>query len=719
MANKITWDDKVAINPRKVRINQVQDRDMNEIKNMHNLDSDKIDSLVSGFQGSLLIADTPTADGLYIASESGTYINAGGLVVNISNTISFISVISSQTVFELTEVPISTLGYSIVTNLNDFDALISNSTQGSWIILEDFALDSNKTIPSGVTLTFNGAVISGAFTITGDDTAISANLVKIFETDVLFSGTWNVTQIFPEWFGSVKDGVTNDTDAVKSTIQFSVNQRTTIHGTVKRGSSTIRFGSGIYLINSGTLSNYSGSDIRGLVFEGDGMYNTSILLAGDGDFFEFTDPLKQHFSVFSKIGFYGDSYFETLPNDATNPVSVNRKFMSSTTSGIQGFRFNECLFQRFGEVFQMYGTNNDAEFTFVSCKANRNGDWIVLKNNQAFNWNHYSTDIEVYTGSILRLPSGGGGASVHFYGGSIIPFEPTSRRYIVEVASGSSIRDFPTVLFDGVRFEVRYSLNGIAKIEPTILSQVIFKNCGFVFNQGNGSLKRLAEIGSYGKLNFYNCAFKEEETIGTNEWYMTGGSGSNGEQGLISFEDCIGDKIINPDLVVLGSEGSVHGIVYAKNTLISDVGSAGDSSTTLDWTVATDWFKDTGKNSVSPPIHRCALMSNYAPDNAQRSYTVKLPKNALILRIVGYIKPQGSSSASITYSLDDGDSNNFFTETVAEQKNGTYFEVKPTDFPNGIAQAVIGDTNNLRTLTFSANSGSHQVIRGVGFIEYM
>ena len=32
MAHKITWDDKVGIVPREVRINQVQDRDMNEVK---------------------------------------------------------------------------------------------------------------------------------------------------------------------------------------------------------------------------------------------------------------------------------------------------------------------------------------------------------------------------------------------------------------------------------------------------------------------------------------------------------------------------------------------------------------------------------------------------------------------------------------------------------------------------------------------------------------
>ncbi|NKI28265.1 hypothetical protein HCG49_17055 [Arenibacter sp. 6A1] len=44
----------------------------------------KVDGAVSGFKGTLAIADTPTEDGYYSATESGTYANAGGLVVDLS-----------------------------------------------------------------------------------------------------------------------------------------------------------------------------------------------------------------------------------------------------------------------------------------------------------------------------------------------------------------------------------------------------------------------------------------------------------------------------------------------------------------------------------------------------------------------------------------------------------------------------------------------------------
>ena len=44
--------------------------------------NDRIDGLVTGFQGAITIADTPTEDGVYFPTEEGTYPNAGGLVYN-------------------------------------------------------------------------------------------------------------------------------------------------------------------------------------------------------------------------------------------------------------------------------------------------------------------------------------------------------------------------------------------------------------------------------------------------------------------------------------------------------------------------------------------------------------------------------------------------------------------------------------------------------------
>jgi len=182
----------------------------------------QVNATATGFIGSLAIATTPTVDGLYIAAESGTYTNAGGLVVNLVDYLTFITVSSNQTVFTKIEVSTTTLGYNIVTNLSTFDALITGSTAGSWLILSDFTLDANKTIPPGVSLIFNGGIINlSTFILTGTYTQIDAGLNQIFNsTNGTFAGTWKLKEVYPQWFGAVGDGVTDDYIGIQRSIDF-------------------------------------------------------------------------------------------------------------------------------------------------------------------------------------------------------------------------------------------------------------------------------------------------------------------------------------------------------------------------------------------------------------------------------------------------------------------------------------------------------------------
>ena len=112
MANKITYSDKVGIVPKTIAINQWQDDDANEVKNKHNLNDDRITAneqniigLVGGYRGTLSISDTPTLDGYYLAAENGTYVNAGGLVIDLTDGVNYIDVSETQTVFTKVVVP--------------------------------------------------------------------------------------------------------------------------------------------------------------------------------------------------------------------------------------------------------------------------------------------------------------------------------------------------------------------------------------------------------------------------------------------------------------------------------------------------------------------------------------------------------------------------------------------------------------------------------------
>tara|TARA_R110000787_G_scaffold285859_1_gene402539 strand:- start:196 stop:1911 length:1716 start_codon:yes stop_codon:yes gene_type:complete len=75
---------------------------------------------VSGMKGAILLTDaSPTEDGLYPCSESGTYTNFNGLTINLTDTLSFISVSGTQTVFNKVEIPINIVVESVFDETNN------------------------------------------------------------------------------------------------------------------------------------------------------------------------------------------------------------------------------------------------------------------------------------------------------------------------------------------------------------------------------------------------------------------------------------------------------------------------------------------------------------------------------------------------------------------------------------------------------------------------
>lgn len=85
-----------------------------------------------------------------------------------------------------------------------------------YIIKYDFDLGSsdNLIIPANCILEFEGGSISNG-TIVGNRTTIVAGPVRIFDINTTVEGIWSVGVWYPEWFGAIGDGVTDDTKAIQ------------------------------------------------------------------------------------------------------------------------------------------------------------------------------------------------------------------------------------------------------------------------------------------------------------------------------------------------------------------------------------------------------------------------------------------------------------------------------------------------------------------------
>lgn len=82
--------------------------------------------------------------------------------------------------------------------------------------------NASVTIPAGCELKFNGGKIDNG-TIVVSDTIVDARPVAGFGSGIVVSGVFQNQAVFPEWFGAVGDGQTNDRDAIQKALDVSDN----------------------------------------------------------------------------------------------------------------------------------------------------------------------------------------------------------------------------------------------------------------------------------------------------------------------------------------------------------------------------------------------------------------------------------------------------------------------------------------------------------------
>jgi len=161
------------------------------------------------------------------------------------------------------------LDLKLVETISDFNTLVDGSSDGKWLISNDISLSSSKTIPSDVELYFNNSKIDlNGFTLTGTNTKIDAKLTQIFDVNSgSFAGTYEVKEVYPEWFGA-KSG----DDTVDDSPFF--NEATDFSNSI--GGCVIKLTGNYYIDSRRSGEDYAIEVFSNTTIKGTGMFSTLV-----------------------------------------------------------------------------------------------------------------------------------------------------------------------------------------------------------------------------------------------------------------------------------------------------------------------------------------------------------------------------------------------------------------------------------------------------------
>ena len=145
--------------------------------------------ILTGYIGPLAIADTPTQDGYYMATETGTYTNAGSLVVDLADGVNYINVSATQTVFDLTIVTLSIEPVGAV-EFGNLEAVSGGKVYDEMITKPTMSLGKNLYNPDTNTVgyyvaDYNGTLLVDATRDSSDYIAVEASTTYIFNPNFI------------------------------------------------------------------------------------------------------------------------------------------------------------------------------------------------------------------------------------------------------------------------------------------------------------------------------------------------------------------------------------------------------------------------------------------------------------------------------------------------------------------------------------------------------
>lgn len=390
---------------------------------------------------------------------------------------------------------------------------------------------------------------------------------------------------------------------------------------------------------------------RGIIFEGDGISSSTIMLTTGGAatiwMFNPGAGEQQYISVlFRDLMIAGDATGTT-----PNPLANGFLWYQS-----QGWRFTNVWFNNMGSVFEDFGNANGDSLKCVTCKATNIGTRVFLmSNNQSLNNEFFGCDFETIYGNVFEVAVGGGGA-LRVYGGSYIMEDGGSAKYLLNINGGGLGNSNNTYTFFGLQTE-QHAANCRLVLCGSVGAQsphIVFHECNFTCT--NGAREQVNVINCH--VVFDKCVMTQDQgNTYTCQGPVAGGGDQYGEPGSIRYIGC--EVPINfstfQSTPVDAGDSIAWGYISARDCFWSnyDSGVARTVRTAIDFDL--NW-QNQGRASNFVGLKKMIgkpLARQWCDSTANFNWTITLPNNALIVKIIVY---RAATATNAAYTLLVGNS---------------------------------------------------------------
>lgn len=406
------------------------------------------------------------------------------------------------------------------------DKLVSENT--IYEVKGNFDLKGEEIhIPSGSTLFFTEGSVSNG-TVVFDNTLLYG--IVSFGINCKFLGKVRNDALFVDWFGAKNDGVSDNTEAIRNVIHLAYNSMQSTTDDFSKRSPVIKFGHGVYIVNSSLINEDDDLKYGSFTFEGSGLVSTVIGYKGASDTWLFNNKNIFAYTSFRNLRFYGTDYNNFMYLESNVSLAI-----------AQSFTFENCRFGQFKTCFRSEGDAMTSEVSFLNCKfvyfPNRESRLFIFNNLQSVNWRFFGTDIEQTHGVVFDIRQG---TYISLYSSSIIPIQGTIITVSENVKDGTFWdTNTPNIAMYSCRFEMRGD-SRLLYVYTQAYLQFVFNTCSLGGrNIGSSTSSYQIDIDSPTGINQTRLTFNDCSNFANYRFKIAGSENSYLGYVSVYFNNCI------------------------------------------------------------------------------------------------------------------------------------------------------------------------------------